>query len=259
MRVGKAQGRAAGNGSEATEPQRRPSTESAARTRKRSAQRAQAPGIVTRRAKTAQRASWSRAGRSRARRNRARRPVARPGGRPDLRTRGADDNEQSSATIEDTPQAEGFGETPDGAAMDGTVAALDAEPGRGEFGGVPMAAREARRRYAVRRTASRRAEEGGMVAGDAGPASVGRRRASAEPDARPGRAVHGGMAAPGARTARARSAAPPSATPGTAQKERPIPRRSEGPALAGGRSAAVTRRRAGPGCRAGGPCRPGSR
>ena len=46
---------------------------------KRSAQRpqgAEATGIVTRRAKTAQRASWSRAGRSPARRNRARRPAA---------------------------------------------------------------------------------------------------------------------------------------------------------------------------------------
>ena len=46
---------------------------------KRSAQRAeraQAAGIVTRRAKTAKRASWSRSGRSPARRNRARRPAA---------------------------------------------------------------------------------------------------------------------------------------------------------------------------------------
>ena len=46
---------------------------------KRSAQRAeraQATGIVTRRAKPAKRASWSRAGRSLARRNRARRPAA---------------------------------------------------------------------------------------------------------------------------------------------------------------------------------------
>ena len=46
---------------------------------KRSAQRpqgAEATGIVTRRAKTAKRASWSRAGRSPARRNRARRPAA---------------------------------------------------------------------------------------------------------------------------------------------------------------------------------------
>ena len=41
-----------------------------------------APGIVTRRAKTAKRASWSRAGRSRARRNRARRPVRRTGRAP---------------------------------------------------------------------------------------------------------------------------------------------------------------------------------
>ena len=58
-----------------------------------------------------------------------------------------------------------------------------------------------------------------------------RRRVSAEPDARPGRAVRGGMAAPGARTAAPRSGAPRCATLGTAQKERPIPRRSEEPAL----------------------------
>ena len=39
----------------------------------------------------------------------------------------------------------------------------------------------------------------------------------------------------------------------------PIPRRSEEPAQAGGRRAALTRRRDGPECRAGGPCRPGCR
>ena len=57
---------------------------------KRSAQRpegAEATGIVTRRAKTAKRASWSRAGRSRARRNRARRPVRRTGRAPVLSCR----------------------------------------------------------------------------------------------------------------------------------------------------------------------------
>ena len=67
---------------------------------KRSAQRAeraQAAVIVTRRAKTAKRASWSRSGRSPARRNRARRPVAgraaaqtrRPGILQDRKTPGS--------------------------------------------------------------------------------------------------------------------------------------------------------------------------
>ena len=71
----------------ATEPRRREggvlpsSPASEARSERK---RAEAPGIVTRRAKTAKRASWSRAGRSRARRNRARRPARRAGRAPVL-------------------------------------------------------------------------------------------------------------------------------------------------------------------------------
>ncbi len=73
-RLDKVSGRAAGDGSGATEPRRRkdgvlPSAPASARDRHRTA-------------KTAKRASWSRAGRSRARRNRARRPVRRTGRAP---------------------------------------------------------------------------------------------------------------------------------------------------------------------------------
>ena len=73
-RLDKVSGRAAGDGSGATEPRRRkegalPSAPASARDRHRTA-------------KTAKRASWSRAWRSRARRNRARRPVRRTGRAP---------------------------------------------------------------------------------------------------------------------------------------------------------------------------------
>ena len=85
MRVGEVCGRAAGDGRGATEQRWRkdgvlPSAPASA-----SAQRATASVGARdrhRKAKTAQRASWSRAGRSRARRNRARRPVRRTGRAP---------------------------------------------------------------------------------------------------------------------------------------------------------------------------------
>ena len=237
-------GRAAGDGSGATEPRRRkdavlPYASASEARSERSERRRQGSSPEGRRPR--QRAPWSRAGRSRARRNRARRPVVRPGGRPYLRPGRAVDIEPSSAMIGYDPDAERIEDLPNRAASGGLVAASDAVHGRREFGHIAVALRS------------------GVGFWRRGPASVRRRRDSAEPDARPGRGVRGAVAAPGARAARARSAAPRSATLCTAQKERPIPRRSEGPALAGGRCAAVTRRRAGPGCRAGGPCRPGSR
>ena len=84
MRLGKASGRAAGDGSGATEQLQREDRVFLRlhRQARSERQRAEAAGIVTRRAKTAKRASWSRAGRSRVRRNRARRPVRRTGRAP---------------------------------------------------------------------------------------------------------------------------------------------------------------------------------
>ena len=67
---------------------------------------------------------------------------------------------------------------------------------------------EARRQHAVRRTASRCAEDGLTVAGKEGSASGRRWRVSAEPDARP-RVARGRKSTSGARAAAARSAAPP--------------------------------------------------
>ena len=130
-----------------------------------------------------------------------------PGGRPDLPRGGSDDGGPSSVTTEDGPQTTGFGECRTGTATDETVAASDAGLGGWETETASVVAREARRRHAVRRTASRCAEDGFTVAGKEGSASGRRWRVSAEPGARP-RVARGREAASGARAA-ARSAAPP--------------------------------------------------
>ena len=204
------------DGSGAPEARRREVRVFAVRTGKRSErERASASGIVTGTAKTAQRASWSRAGRSRARRNRARRPVRRTGRAPQPSDRGKDDGRPSSATMEDSPQATGFGVCPTRAATD--------EHGGGDRCGFakkgrlgPVRWRRAKRGgEAVRRTGSGRAEEGETADEEGKPASARRRRECAEPVARTGRVARCGMAPPGARAALARSAAPRCATPGT--------------------------------------------
>ena len=262
VRLGKVSGRAAGDGSGATEPRQRLCTGSAARTRKRSAQRALASvGARDRHRNGEDRVSGLRgAGRGEAAPGGIE-PGARSPDRAGAQTFVLDElsiSRRLSAMIGDAPICRKDGDWPDRAAMRWVGGGVGCGFGEEGKSGVSMAAREARRRYAVRRTASRRAEEERRLLKE-GPASDRRRRDSAEPDARPRWWGEAAEAAPGARAAQARSAAPRSATLCTAQKERPIPRRSEGPALAGGRRAAVTRRRAGPGCRAGGPCRPGSR
>ena len=154
--------RAAGDGSGATEPRRRmsgvlPLAPASEARSERCERRRQGSSPEGRRPR--QRASWSRAGRSRARRNRARRPVARPGGRPDLLTGGADDMRNPPRTIGDDRGAEGIEESRTVPQVMAWWRREGCETARGNSGELPMAAREARRRYAVRRTASRRAEE----------------------------------------------------------------------------------------------------
>ena len=103
----------------------------------------------------------------------------------------------------------------------------------------------------ARRTASRRAEDGGTLAEQEALASVRRRRVSAEPDARPqGWRVAGGRCRE--RERRRREAPRREARHRARRKKRasPSPKRRTGPC--GWRSAALTRRCCRPGCRAGG-------
>ena len=226
-------GRAAGDGSGATEPRGRkdgalPSAPASARDRHRTA-------------KTAKRASWSRAGRSRARRNRARRPVRRTGRAPNPSDRRSG---RWRAVIGDDgrcPTSDRVRRILDQGCHDRNRGGVQC--GIGKKGRLaPVRWRRAKRDgKAVHRTASRRAEEGGIAGGEEGPASVRRRRASAEPAARPGRVARCGMAAQGARAAtvrQRRAVAEPDAQRrcaalATEQKGGAGPRRSEEPALTG--------------------------
>ena len=89
------------------------------------------------------------------------------------------------------------------------------------------------------------------------PPSVRRRRASAEPDARRWRRIEGWRCSE--RKRRRREAPRREARHRARRKKGADPSPKRGPALTGSRCAALTRRRCGPGCRAGGPCRRGSR
>ena len=229
---------------------------------KRSAQRpkgAKATGIVTRRAKTAKRASWSRAGRSRARRNRARRPVRRTGRAPlpsDRRSGRYRALIQFGWRRLRCPKRRG-------AAAHGSMRALG--------GGVGC---EDRKRENGRSCRWRRAKRGGDMP-SAGRRAVALRMEERWPTRKDRRAVGDGALAPSRPRGRGgaawREGVAGSASGAGAKrraamrdtwhgaKKGPIPRRSAGPARGGGRRAALSRRRDGPGCRAAGPCRPGSR
>ena len=207
-------------------------------------QRAQAPGIVTGTAKTAQRASWSRAGRSRARRNRARRPVRRTG-RASLPS---DRNSGRQRAVID------YGRGRLTRRRDRGVVEQSAK--RWHAGGVGCDDGKSERRGGRR---WRRAEDGTTedwrkdrrAAGD-GASAPSRPRGRAGGVRRDGGAGSGSGAGAKRRRRDARHRA-------RRKKGGPIPRGSKGPARTGGRGAALTRRRGGPGCRGGAPCRPGCR
>ena len=187
IRFDEASGRTVDEGSGATEQWRRKdevllsAQASEARSER---QRAEAPGIVTRRAKTAKRASWSRAGRSRARRNRARRPVRRTGRAP-----GSSDPRTGRYRSDIYPDGRGLTGWRDRGLAERNRERMRVggeECGDAESGckGVVDGGARSTAAKVVRGTASQCAEEGAAVAGKEGAAGVRRGRVSVERDTR---------------------------------------------------------------------------
>ena len=182
-----------------------------------------------------------------------------PGGRPNLLTKGADDDGPSSTTVEDDRQAKGIENSPGQGRQRRRVGGVGCDDGKSEGRGSFRWRRA--KRGGNKPSAGRRADaprmEGRGRKGRAGerPATAHQRRAGGE--TRPGGARRdGGDGSASGAGAKLRAA---KRDTGHGVKGGPIPRRNEGPALAGGRRAAVTLRCSLPEYRAAGLCRPGSR
>ena len=166
-----------------------------------------------------------------------------PGGRPYVPAGRADDNEPSLITERDDPQAEEIEGSSNRAQSDRLLVARDASMAKGKTAELMIAA-ALKTDEQWRERKNRRASGDGALA----PSRTRGRRGGAWQEGGAGSASGGG--------AKRRAA---KRDTGHGVRNGPIPRRSEGPAPMDRGCATLTRRCCRPGCRAGGPCRRGSR